>query len=781
MSLISLLCDIPITINSILDLFKKGRVRKILFYLLVANLVLLVTSFDWRFSLLLLNGAVIAMLRREQLPLICQSCMAAQHSPLSSSMFDDSPTHATSSRAARGFPSSSTTTTTTTASSTHKNGKVAPLGSSSPQSSMMSPSALPPPAASLTLPLGRPPLPPLSTTHSAPSSSAAALSSTSAVSLRSPAPTPLRLPTVNTSSLTPVSSPAAASAPSSMLSPLSTSSSSSSIGILTSPAAVGGSAVVSSRSIPRSATPLGSSTTTSLSMKQRKIAKGGLSSSISAHSSEADSEEEEEEVQPVEVDQSATLAALTPIDPSLRISVGGTLSKVAPILDAESKSNQPNTWSILSGNSFRVRTGPNYSKLGLKAPSVGTAYETLSIDMYQCERKICNIGRFLSLPSADADDIACGIPRYFIVNAQLPAYPPNNPVWGDKKEDGPGISMVFCFVLPATARRALITGIASSTSPPPGSSTSSAPSSQSSTVLSPPPSPSSTPLSTPSSVAAASSIGRSHTPSSFDPTASIAATPTNISLASTPSGGTNSHAHSKVYGHHHAHAHGHGHNDTLGIPSSMGRHDDTKNNAPLLNKVSSVSSNSSPLTSTTTIGSNTSSGNHTNNNNGSGSVHSSPRMTASPPRDTRAMSGADVLLSPSSSTSSQPSSTTSSSSPAMTASPSPPLASTPTSSSSSSTTTTCDLNLTALTLIRRFINAEAGDDVRQRFKSICRVANMDQAEFSSAAKPLIRKYNGTPFLVRTTSSFYRGDTYFEVLLPRSCSIVVSNMVYDMVM
>mgnify|MGYP001028193463 CR=1 FL=1 len=57
--------------------------------------------------------------------------------------------------------------------------------------------------------------------------------------------------------------------------------------------------------------------------------------------------------------------------------------------------------------------------------------------------------------------------------------------------------------------------------------------------------------------------------------------------------------------------------------------------------------------------------------------------------------------------------------------------------------------------------------MRKRFKVITRVVNTQEVEFNRVASALITKYNGKPFLAKTTTTFYRGDGYFEV---RACQL-----------
>lgn len=65
-------------------------------------------------------------------------------------------------------------------------------------------------------------------------------------------------------------------------------------------------------------------------------------------------------------------------------------------------------------------------------------------------------------------------------------------------------------------------------------------------------------------------------------------------------------------------------------------------------------------------------------------------------------------------------------------------------------------------LVRAFINAQDGSELRQRFKGIARVDNLPEVELNGLVKKLVSSYNATPFLIRTTSTFHRGDGYFEV-------------------
>lgn len=80
----------------------------------------------------------------------------------------------------------------------------------------------------------------------------------------------------------------------------------------------------------------------------------------------------------------------------------------------------------------------------------------------------------------------------------------------------------------------------------------------------------------------------------------------------------------------------------------------------------------------------------------------------------------------------------------------------------------------ALRLLHRFVtaNAAAGTDanarhfILDRLKGIARIMNLEDANIATAPKKLIQTYNSTPFLIRTTSTFFNDPSgqnkYFEV-------------------
>lgn len=68
----------------------------------------------------------------------------------------------------------------------------------------------------------------------------------------------------------------------------------------------------------------------------------------------------------------------------------------------------------------------------------------------------------------------------------------------------------------------------------------------------------------------------------------------------------------------------------------------------------------------------------------------------------------------------------------------------------------------AVRLLHNFVEAPDKSDLRQRFKAITRMMNVESVGLGAATKKLVTMYNATPFLIRTCSVFWRGDRYFEV-------------------
>ncbi|MES1919166.1 hypothetical protein MHBO_001031 [Bonamia ostreae] len=52
--------------------------------------------------------------------------------------------------------------------------------------------------------------------------------------------------------------------------------------------------------------------------------------------------------------------------------------------------------------------------------------------------------------------------------------------------------------------------------------------------------------------------------------------------------------------------------------------------------------------------------------------------------------------------------------------------------------------------------------IRKRFKVIAKTLNAETINFPKIVRSLLKKFNGKPFLARTSSSFFLGESYFEV-------------------
>ncbi|ETO29348.1 hypothetical protein RFI_07778 [Reticulomyxa filosa] len=97
----------------------------------------------------------------------------------------------------------------------------------------------------------------------------------------------------------------------------------------------------------------------------------------------------------------------------------------------------------------------------------------------------------------------------------------------------------------------------------------------------------------------------------------------------------------------------------------------------------------------------------------------------------------------------------------------------------------------SIRLFSDFIHSTPDSPLRQRFKCVARIMNLNHAGFSFLTKNLIAQYNGKPFLARTSSTFYHEPgKYFAVDIDahlfgfparKGLSYVkdlINNLVYD---
>lgn len=147
-------------------------------------------------------------------------------------------------------------------------------------------------------------------------------------------------------------------------------------------------------------------------------------------------------------DISSSTAILPPLPPQKHLWTAGTNMK-----RIESDSSSPNasmSWFNPKGERFKLRIGPNYKANGKKGPSADPFYELLAMDVVRSNDIIYHIGSRVNLPRPrpGVDDLQAikqsGLPRLFIVNAQIPEKAPS--LWGSNPDD-PGVSVVFYFTV----------------------------------------------------------------------------------------------------------------------------------------------------------------------------------------------------------------------------------------------------------------------------------------------------------------------------------------------
>eukprot|EP00455_Lapot_gusevi_P046658 TRINITY_DN6178_c0_g3_i2.p1 TRINITY_DN6178_c0_g3~~TRINITY_DN6178_c0_g3_i2.p1 ORF type:complete len:345 (-),score=141.39 TRINITY_DN6178_c0_g3_i2:49-1047(-) len=139
-------------------------------------------------------------------------------------------------------------------------------------------------------------------------------------------------------------------------------------------------------------------------------------------------------------DEPAASLNLSYFEPKYRLQLGATLTR------RDNTTSGP-SWTEVDGNSFMVRIGPDYQINKRKELSLPSICHLIGADLFGCEQKIHNIGRFIQLPAVPDCPAGLPPPATIIINAQIPAYAPPNPLWGRTKEDGQGYSLVFYLTL----------------------------------------------------------------------------------------------------------------------------------------------------------------------------------------------------------------------------------------------------------------------------------------------------------------------------------------------
>ena len=98
---------------------------------------------------------------------------------------------------------------------------------------------------------------------------------------------------------------------------------------------------------------------------------------------------------------------------------------------------------------FRVRCGPNYSRLGNKQPSAKAMYTLLSADFGRAPTRTSHVARHMVLPELPPGGDAGLLPPMIIVHVNVPLIPPT---LLSETPDGPTVSGTFCFAATSEAQ-----------------------------------------------------------------------------------------------------------------------------------------------------------------------------------------------------------------------------------------------------------------------------------------------------------------------------------------
>ncbi len=111
------------------------------------------------------------------------------------------------------------------------------------------------------------------------------------------------------------------------------------------------------------------------------------------------------------------LSDTTPSSSHKKASAGD--SSTLPVIGTDTS----HTWMPIAASDFNLRTGPNYKRNGIKAPSGPSLYELVGIDCVQTPQRIDDIGSKVHFPDEWSSAVSNhpDVPPIFIVNAQLPS------------------------------------------------------------------------------------------------------------------------------------------------------------------------------------------------------------------------------------------------------------------------------------------------------------------------------------------------------------------------
>lgn len=111
-----------------------------------------------------------------------------------------------------------------------------------------------------------------------------------------------------------------------------------------------------------------------------------------------------------------------------------------------------NVWRKGEDSMFKLRTGPNYKKLGKKAPSAPSLYELVAVDMIRSKKRMTDFSQYLRYPEPDIDTHHQAVPPMIIMNGTIPT---ETPSMMSPASDGPTLNVLFFFAIKPTTCDAL--------------------------------------------------------------------------------------------------------------------------------------------------------------------------------------------------------------------------------------------------------------------------------------------------------------------------------------
>jgi len=101
---------------------------------------------------------------------------------------------------------------------------------------------------------------------------------------------------------------------------------------------------------------------------------------------------------------------------------------------------EPNTWSTCEGQTFRVRTGPDYAKRGTKEISGPSLYQICGVHCMKRSKMFMNFGSIIDLPNPSFPSPIPHVPSHLIISCHIPMEAPS--FWRPKS-DGNGFAVVI--------------------------------------------------------------------------------------------------------------------------------------------------------------------------------------------------------------------------------------------------------------------------------------------------------------------------------------------------